>query len=87
MGLTQKPPPIPGGLRCATCDGDEEALVLIDLTENLHEGMGEACARAWVESPERRHYRQLMDAQGGVYAVMQYRDFQARMAREKRKAA
>lgn len=80
-------------MRCATC-GIEDAVVLITLTQagshgeggNIHEGMGATCARRWEDAPERRFFSQLLELQGGVNALQQYRDFQARMMREKSRA-
>lgn len=79
-------------MRCATC-GNEEAVVVVTLTKNpleggnVHEGLGPTCAARWRAAPERNLFVQLMERQGGVNALQQYRDFQARVTREKAAAA
>jgi hypothetical protein len=82
-------------MKCATC-GEEEAEVTITITQdpthgeggNVHEGMGPECAGKWEASLERNFYEILVmgHADHGS-ALRQYRDFQARMAREKARAA
>lgn len=79
-------------MRCATC-GNEEALVTITITQDngegsIHEGMGAECFLKWESAPERNFYLQLVEQQHDhASALRQYRDFQARMAREKARAA
>jgi hypothetical protein len=82
-------------MRCATC-GEEESAVTITITQdpthreggNIHEGMGPACAERWAHAPERNFYLQLLERQRDhASALRQYRDFQARVQREKARAA
>lgn len=80
-------------MKCATCH-KEESLVTFTITDtadnegNVHEGMGPECYLRWARSPERNFYVQLMEQQRDhASALRQYRDFQARVAREKARAA
>lgn len=82
-------------MKCATC-GEEEAEVTIAITQdpthgeggNIHEGIGPKCYMKWAVAPERNFYLQLVERQRDHgSALRQYRDFQARVAREKARAA